>query len=250
MTRSLYDCTSVPLTPAGPEVRLVIATHPGTSSDPAVGVERDGIVYELFVSTLPALALTASDVLDLYLHRGSFETTLADEDEEQQMDRWYSHAPCGQEFAQILAQWMWNLRLELGHQLSPADLCTTEFAPAHEPETPSTGDSEPVESTCACGHVRPTPMGSVLFYAWFPWFCVYSPARWDAALPCQSSTLSPGAASRTRWLSADLVCCARRPLPLVSVACQMSRKQHHAETTTGERSIVAALHFSLGFLAS
>jgi hypothetical protein len=30
-------------------------------------------------------------VLDLYLHRGSFETVLADEDEEQEMDRWYSH---------------------------------------------------------------------------------------------------------------------------------------------------------------
>ena len=30
MTRALYDCASVPLTPAGPEVRLVVATHPGT----------------------------------------------------------------------------------------------------------------------------------------------------------------------------------------------------------------------------
>jgi hypothetical protein len=37
MTRSLYDCVSVPLTPTGPEVRLVIATHAGASADPAVG---------------------------------------------------------------------------------------------------------------------------------------------------------------------------------------------------------------------
>jgi hypothetical protein len=37
---------------------------------PCVGVERDGVVYELFVST-PTPAFTASDVLDLYLHRGS-----------------------------------------------------------------------------------------------------------------------------------------------------------------------------------
>src|SRR5579884_3006229 len=29
MTRSLYDCASVPLTPAGPNMRLVVATHPG-----------------------------------------------------------------------------------------------------------------------------------------------------------------------------------------------------------------------------
>jgi hypothetical protein len=105
MTRALYDCTSVPLT-TGPEVRLIIATHAATGSAPAVGTERDGMIYELFGSHLPSLAFTASDVLNLYLHRGSFETVLADEDVEQNADRWYSHTPCGQEFAQILAQWM------------------------------------------------------------------------------------------------------------------------------------------------
>jgi hypothetical protein len=130
MVRALYDCPAVPLTPAGPEVRLVVATHAATSSAPAVGVERDNMVYELFVSTLPSPAFTASDVLDLYLHRGSFETVLADEDIEQDADRWYSHTSCGQEFAQILAQWTWNLRLELGQTLSPSELGTTEFAPA------------------------------------------------------------------------------------------------------------------------
>ncbi len=84
-------------------------------------------------------------MLDLYLHRGSFETVLADEDEEQDMDRWYSHTSCGQEFAQILAQWIWNFRLELGQTLSPAELRTTEFAPALEVEAPSTDESEPAE---------------------------------------------------------------------------------------------------------
>jgi hypothetical protein len=104
MIRALYDCPAVPLTPTGPEVRLVVATRAVTSSPPKVGVERDGTVYELFVSTLSSPAFTASDVLDLYLHRGSFETVLADEDDEQESDRWYSHTPCGREFAQILAQ--------------------------------------------------------------------------------------------------------------------------------------------------
>jgi hypothetical protein len=145
-TRALYDCASVPLTPTGPEVRLIIATHAATGSAPAVGVERNGMIYELFVSTLPSLAFTASDVLDLYLHRGSFETVLADEDVEQNADRWYSHTPCGQEFAQILAQWIWNFRLELGQQLSQAELRTTEFAPAHESESPSTEEPQPTEA--------------------------------------------------------------------------------------------------------
>ena len=68
MVRALYDCPAVPLTSTGPEVRLVVATHDATSSSPAVGVERDGTIYELFVSTFPSPAFTASDVLDLYLH--------------------------------------------------------------------------------------------------------------------------------------------------------------------------------------
>jgi hypothetical protein len=130
MTRALYDCECVPLTPTGPCVRLVVATHSATSSPPPVGVERDGVVYELFVSTLPSPACTSSDVLDLYLHRGSFEGVLADEDVEQDSDRWCSHTPNGQEFWQILSQWVWNLRLELGQKLSSSDLRTTEFAPA------------------------------------------------------------------------------------------------------------------------
>src|SRR6266516_870630 len=140
LTRALYNCPAVPLTPTGPEVRLVVATHAITSSPPKVGVERDSIVYELFVSTLPSSAFTASDVLDLYLHRGSFETVLADEDVEQNADRWYSHTPCGQEFSQILAQWIWNLRLELGQALSPDALRTTEFAPAGEMNPVSTDE--------------------------------------------------------------------------------------------------------------
>ena len=86
-------------------MRLVVATHAEASSAPPVGVERDGSVYELFVTTLASPAFLAGDVLDLYLHRGSFETLLADEDEEQDSDRWYSHTPWGQEFGQILAQW-------------------------------------------------------------------------------------------------------------------------------------------------
>ena len=130
--RALFDCESVALGPTGPRVRLIVARHPATSSAPSVGVQREEMVYELFVSTLSSPAFTAKDVLDLYLHRGSFETVLADEDREQDPDRWVSHTPKGQEFFQILAQWVWNLRLEFGQRLAPVALRTTEFAPALE----------------------------------------------------------------------------------------------------------------------
>jgi hypothetical protein len=123
-TRALFDCPAVPLSPAGPSVRLVIATSPAPAASPSVGERRAETVYELFASTLPSPAFSAKDVLDLYLHRGSFETV-------QNADRWVSHTAWGQEFFQILAQWIWNLRLELGQHLAPATGHTTAFAPAY-----------------------------------------------------------------------------------------------------------------------
>lgn len=176
MQRSLYDCTPVPLTPTGPEMRLVIATHSGASADPAVGIERDGMVYELFISTLPSPAFTASDVLDLYLHRGSFETMLADEDEEQAADRWYSHTPWDQEGAQILAQWAWNIRLELGQAFSPSDLRTTEFAPAQEIEAPTTDECEPAAAPPPTVTYGPSQWARIL-YPWLSRFRIYAATR-------------------------------------------------------------------------
>jgi hypothetical protein len=107
-----------------------VATHPAAKKKSPVGVTRAGIVYELFFTNLPQQAFTAADIVELYLHRGAFEPTLADEDLEQDPDRWCSHSAWGQECWQVVAQWTWNLRLELGHQLKPQPLRTTEFAPA------------------------------------------------------------------------------------------------------------------------
>ncbi len=147
-SRALFDCPAVALSPTGPRVRLIVAAHPASSSPPSIGVEREGMVYELFVTALPSPAFSPKDVLDLYLHRGAFETVLADEDTEQDPDRWCSHTACGQEFWQILSQWMWNLRLELGQHLSPTAMRTTEFAPALQaspvPETPPVLEASPV----------------------------------------------------------------------------------------------------------
>src|SRR6266566_5516055 len=75
--RDLYDCLAVPLTAAGPVVRLLVGTHPAGDHRPAIGVVRQETVYELFYTTLPPHAFTASDVLQIYLHRGSFETVLS-----------------------------------------------------------------------------------------------------------------------------------------------------------------------------
>jgi hypothetical protein len=147
LVRNLYDCPDVAVGPDGQRCRVVVATHPASEKKSRVGLTRSGLVYELFFTNLPQGAFTAADVVALYLHRGAFEPTLADEDQEQDPDRWCSHAPCGQEAWQIVCQWVWNLRLELGHQLEPTPLRTTEFAPtapqANEQQAPSSGYGPP-----------------------------------------------------------------------------------------------------------
>jgi hypothetical protein len=111
--------------------RVVVASHPAGKKKSRVGVTRSGVVYELFFTKLPQQAFTASDVVEVYLHRGAFEPALADEDQEQDPDRWCSHSAAGQELWQVISQWVSPLRLELGHQLHPEPVRTTEFAPAH-----------------------------------------------------------------------------------------------------------------------
>lgn len=74
----------------------------------------------------------------LYLHRGAFEPILSEEDEELDPDRWCSHSACGQ----VISQWIWNLRLKLGHQLHPDPVRTTEFAPVLSPP-PTSGYAPP-----------------------------------------------------------------------------------------------------------
>jgi hypothetical protein len=147
MVRALYDCPDMPVGPDGVRCRVVVATHPAGEKKSRIGVTRSGVVYELFFSRLPQQAFTASDVVTLYLHRGAFETTLADEDQEQDSDRWVSHTATGQEAWQLISQWVWNLRLELGHQLHPDPVRTTEFAQAFPPipvhTTPSSGYAPP-----------------------------------------------------------------------------------------------------------
>jgi hypothetical protein len=147
LVRTLYDCPDVAVGPNGQRCRVVVATHPASEKKSRVGLTRAGLVYELFFTSLPQGAFTAADVVALYLHRGAFEPTLADEDQEQDPDRWCSHSPCGQEAWQIISQWVWNLRLELGHQLEPTPLRTTEFAPAapeaKEQQAPSSGYGPP-----------------------------------------------------------------------------------------------------------
>ncbi len=46
--RALFDFPDVLLTPTGPRSRVIVATHPATTTAAPIGVTRDQLVYELF----------------------------------------------------------------------------------------------------------------------------------------------------------------------------------------------------------
>jgi hypothetical protein len=180
--RVLFDLLDLALSPTGPRTRVIVAARPATDSPVKVGTTRGERVYELFYTALPPGAFTPADVVALYLHRGAFETVLSDEDKELDPDRWCSHTAWGQEFWLIVAQWIWNLRLELGHTLHPTPMRTTEFATARSPE-PVVPPSSAVQTDvsykppvwavsrmgCIAGkHFTPQPDGTLHCPAGFP----------------------------------------------------------------------------------
>jgi hypothetical protein len=73
-------------------------------------------VYKLFITSQSASSLQSGEVVSLYFGRGGFERRLKEEDEEQEMDGWCSWSGSGQEFWQILSQWVWNWRVWMGWQ--------------------------------------------------------------------------------------------------------------------------------------
>ena len=180
--RTLFDFPDLLLSPSGSRTRVIVAAHAIPETPVKVGTIRGEHVYELFYTALPPGAFTPADVVALYLHRGAFETVLADEDKEQGPDRWCSHTAWGQEFWLILAQWIWNVRLELGHALHPTPMRTTEFAPAQAESVVKPGSA--VQTTtvsyqppvwavsrmgCLAGeHFTPQPDGTVQCPAGFP----------------------------------------------------------------------------------
>jgi hypothetical protein len=117
-----------------PQARLIVARHraPAKGKPVRVGKRIGEWVYELFITTVGQDHFLAEDVLDLYHGRGAFEGVLADEDVEEDPDRWCSYTECGQELWQIACQWVWNLRLCLGQRMQGVQLREIEWAPPKE----------------------------------------------------------------------------------------------------------------------
>jgi hypothetical protein len=114
------------------KTRLIVAVSDLASSmkKPEVGKLIGKQVYELFCTDRSSEQLTASDVVSLYFARGGFEQTLSQEDREQDPDRFCSQNQSGQEFWQLLAQWVWNARIRIGFVAQSPALRQTLWAEA------------------------------------------------------------------------------------------------------------------------
>jgi hypothetical protein len=112
--------------------RVIVTRHaaPATAAQVTVGKLIGAHVYEIFLTSAPAQRLRAADIVDLYHQRGAFEQVLSDEDQEQNPDRWCSCTPQGQEFWQIVSQWVSPTRLELGVIGQEQALRWTHWSPA------------------------------------------------------------------------------------------------------------------------
>jgi hypothetical protein len=130
----LFDGGWLQLDEGLPQTRIIVARHcaPALGKRIPVGKRVGEWVYELFITTLPAEGFLVEDIFDLYHGRGAFEAVLADEDVEEDPDRWCSYTECGQELWQVACQWVWNLRLSLGKTMQEADLREMEWAPPKE----------------------------------------------------------------------------------------------------------------------
>jgi len=149
LVRTLYDCPDVAVGPDGQRCRVVVATHPANAHKSRVGLTR------VFPGLRTLFQPCAARRVHCLRCGGPLRGLVAP------LNRYWPMKtrskiptagvlmrPAFQEAWQIVSQWVWNLRLELGHLLESTPLRTTEFAP---PITEATREQAPVQ-----GYDKPT----------------------------------------------------------------------------------------------
>lgn len=150
------------------EARLVVSRYRADSQEHrGTGRKRGAFVYELYITSLPAAAWPAGELVELYYGRVVEENRFEQTDGEQGIQRVITwHLP-GQELAIAVSLFAWNLRLTWGtelsgwrptttlqphlrrptlvsstHHESPSSPCPDSESPQPEPES-RTDDSQP-----------------------------------------------------------------------------------------------------------
>lgn len=99
-----------------PEVRIVVSRWKLSSDagNGGAGTVQNGWHYELFASTIPAVALSAPELVNVYYGRSGIENQFACENRELSMNRLYSEDGPGQTLAPGIAMFVWNMQNLMG----------------------------------------------------------------------------------------------------------------------------------------
>ncbi len=98
------------------DVRVVVCRFP-REGKPGRGSVADGWQYEMFAVDVDADAWPAPAAVAMYFGRAGQENRFAQEDREVGLDRIFSYALAGQEFAVTIGLWVWNMRIARGFEL-------------------------------------------------------------------------------------------------------------------------------------
>jgi hypothetical protein len=141
---------------ASVETRLVASRMP--LSDEAgkrgAGIAKDGWWYELFGTSVPAASWPAPETVSLYYGRSGQENRFYQEDRELGLDRIFSYNLAGQQLANLVGLFVWNLRVARG-----ADLVAPmpDRLPVQSPRTHVQSSPPPLPEAASPLAAEPSP---------------------------------------------------------------------------------------------
>jgi hypothetical protein len=142
----LFDGGWLPLGEGLPHVRVIVARHPAPPAGQEVAVGKRIDEWVIRASFSPILTLMAFSPKMSWTSLMDVEpkiAVLADEDVEEDPDRWCSYTECGQELWQIVCQWVWNLRLSLGHTMQGGEVRDTLVGTSQRSSSRARGCGKP-----------------------------------------------------------------------------------------------------------
>ncbi len=175
--------------PDGLSFRVVVATHAASEKKSRVGLTRSGVVDELFFTNLPRGAFTAADVVALAPPIvGPLNLPLPMKTRNRTRTAGALTPLAARNAGKSSEPRVWNLRLELDHQLSPTPMRTTEFAAAL---SATSEHLAPASGYAKAEVALPFKRDRFVFARLSP------PAGWHSVLSRQASAPSNRTASRS-----------------------------------------------------
>ena len=101
-------------------VRVVVSRFPARQADSkrGAGTLIDGWQYELYATTVEADSWPAEDVVTAYYGRCGLENRFYQEDQDVGLDHIFSYEVAGQQLANLIGLFLWNLRVCRGFALA------------------------------------------------------------------------------------------------------------------------------------